>query len=150
MILQLVPAATTDPQVLLSLKRLMAAPERETEVRLRSALPVFVNCTIPDSLEPAEIDAKVSEVGLRVTTGAVAVPVNCVDIEPPGPLSCVNVTAPVNVEGVPYPNVTDMAQLAPGAKTCGHVFCTIVKPVPVREMLSMGSAPCVVLVRITS
>src|ERR1051326_218729 len=102
---QLAPAATELPHVLVSAKSDALAPEIATEVTVSAAPPVFVRVMLSAALlVPTAVPGKAGRVaGDRLTTGAVAVPVRVTagtvsdPLPDPEPFLPVTVTVPVRV-----------------------------------------------------
>ncbi len=121
LMVQLAPAATELPQVLVWAK----SPLAETLVRFSEALPVLESVTDCAALVvPTGWLANVSEEAERLTTGAEAaapVPVKLTDCGLPEALS-VMLRVPVRVPDAVGVNVTLMVQLAPAATELPQVL----------------------------
>ena len=151
LMVQLAPAPTLDPQVLVWLKSPALAPVIEMPVTLSTPLPVLVRVTDWAALEvPTALLVKVRLEGETLTDAAVPVPERLTACGLPLALSEMESDAarlPAE-EGV---NVTLIVQLAPAATLDPQVFVWLKSPalVPVTEMLVMFKAPLPVLVRVT-
>jgi hypothetical protein len=137
LMVHLAPAATLVPQVLVWLKLPLFVPVIVTLVTLSAAVPVLVKVTACAALlVPNNWLPNVSDVGERLTTGAVPVPVRATVWGLAPPLSAIETEAlrlPVAV-GL---NVTLMVQLADAARLAPHVCVWAKSPafVPVRLIL---------------
>src|SRR5208337_3257708 len=140
---QLAPAATLEPQVLVWEK----SPLTVMRVMLRVAFPVLLRVTLLALLlVPTFCDGKVKEVGERLTAGAVPVPVRltvCVA----GLALSVMVTAPVRVPAAVGLKVTLRVQLAPAATLEPQVL--VWEKSPLTVMLVMLRVALPVFLRVT-
>ena len=133
--LQLAPAATLDPQVLVSAKSAALVPVSVTLVMESAAAPVFVSVTVFAALvDFTSCTAKVRVVGESVTLGAVPVPVRGTVCGLPAALS-VRLRAAVRVPVAVGLNVILNVQLLPTAKLVVQVVVSLKSPllVPVKD-----------------
>jgi hypothetical protein len=150
LMVQLAPAATELPQVLVWAK----SPLAETPVRFSEALPVFASVTVCAALVvPTVWLVKVSEEAERLTTGAEAaapVPVRLTDCGLPEALS-VMLRLLDRVPGAVGVNVTLMVQFAPAATELPQLLVCAKSPlfVPVTAMLVRFSEALPVFASVT-
>lgn len=134
---QLAPAPTLVPHVLVSVKLVEFVPVIVMLVRLKVAVPVFVNLIVWAALLVFSAWlAKVRDAGDRLTAGAVPVPVKEAVCGLPVALS-VTTTDAVRAPAAVGLNVTLIEQFPPVATLAPHVFVCEKSPllVPVIAML---------------
>jgi hypothetical protein len=88
-------------------------------------------------LAPTGSAGKVKEVGERLTTGAVPVPVRLTDWVVAGPSLSVMVNEPLREPAALGANVTLRVQLAPAATLVPQVLVSAKSPLPVPAMLTL-------------
>ena len=156
LMVQLAPATTELPQVLVCAKSPLFVPVTTMLVRLSEALPVFESVTVCAVLVvPTVWLVKVSEEAERLTTGAEAaapVPVRLTDCGLPEALS-VMLKVPVRIPEAVGVNVTLMVQLAPAATELPQVSVSAKSPlaeilviVKVAEPVLLSVTVCAALV----
>ena len=119
---QLPPAATLVPHVLVCEKSLKLAPTMVIEVMVKVALPVFVSVTFMGLLEvPTAVAGNVRLVGEKVTAGPTPVPDSATFCGLMGALS-VTSTFALRVPEAVGVNVTLMVQLPPAATLLPQVL----------------------------
>jgi hypothetical protein len=149
---QLAPAATLVPQVLVWLKLPLFVPVIVILVRFSVPVPVLDKVTACAALlVPNNWLLNVSEVGERLTAGATPVPVRLTAWGLPLALSVI-VTAALRAPVAVGLNVTLMVQLAAAATLVPQVLVWLKSPlfVPVMAMLVMLSAAVPVFERVTA
>jgi hypothetical protein len=141
-IVQLAPAATLDPQVLVSTK----SPDAAIEVSVKAACPELVNITISAALVvPFVCGAKVRLVGESVTaelpvTEAAPVPLNATVCGEPAALSVI-VSVPVRVPVAAGVNVTEIVHAAPAAMLVPQVLVDAKSPDAEMELIANVAEP---------
>ena len=150
-ILQLLPADTGLPHVLLWAKSPALVPVTTTELTVSVAFPVLFTVTPCEALVvPTDCPEKVRLEAVRLTAGPDPVPVR--------PMVCGLVealsTALTEAVRVPTPvgvNVTVMVQSTPAAREAGHVLVSEKSPAlaPVTDMPDIARAVLPMLVNVT-
>jgi len=149
-IVQLVPAASELPHVLVWAKSLALAPASARLVMLKAALPVLLRVTVCVALLTSTgWVPKARLVGERLTTAAVPVPERLAVCGLPLALS-VMLTEAVRLPVAAGVKVTVMAQLPPAATELPHVlvWAKSLALVPVNTRLVMLKAALPVLLRV--
>ncbi len=142
---QLAPAATLVPQVFVWEKELALAPPMlmpsPVPLRVRAPVPVFFKVTVWVAADvPVVVPANVRLAGVKVTAGAVPVPLNVAVCGDPLALSA-TFTAAVCEPDAAGVNLTAMVQLAPAATLVPHVLVWENDPAFVPVMLMPCPAP---------
>ena len=144
---QFAPAATLDPQVLVSAKSPALAPEIAMLVTLSAAFPLFESVTICGAVVISNnSEVKVRLTGDRPTMGPVPVPLRttfCVLPATPLLLS-VTVNVPVRLPSAVGLNVTLIVQLAPAATLVPQVSVAEKSP-PAAMLVTLNTALPVLL-----
>jgi hypothetical protein len=149
---QLAPAAKLAPQVFVCEKSPLLVPVKVMLVRVSVAVPLFVSVIALAALAtPTCWLPNASDVGDRVTAGAVPVPVRAAVWGLPVALS-VTVRVPVLAPVAVGLNVTLMAQLAPAARLVPQLLVCEKSAllVPVNVMLVRVNAAVPLLVSVTT
>jgi hypothetical protein len=121
---QLEPAATLVPQLLVCAKFVALVPPSVIDVMDSAALPVFVNCTVCAALVTVAGVVKLSDPGVSKmlgAVGAVATPASgsiCGDV----PALSAITRAAAKLPALEDEKVTDRLQLAPAARLVPQVF----------------------------
>ena len=134
--MQLAAAARLAPQVLVCEKELALVPviEIPLPLRLSAPVPVFLSvifCAVAPVL--IKVPENESEVGDKLTAGAVPVPLRVTFCGEPVALSAMRIVA-VSVPAAAGVKVTVMAQLAPAPRLALQLFTCENEPAPVPEM----------------
>lgn len=141
-IVQLAPAASEVPQLLLSPKLLAFVPVTEMPVIVSGAVPGFDSVMGNGVAAVLTVVAgKASGLGLSTACGAVPVPVIAADCGEPVALSATEIAA-LRLPAEPGVNVTEMEQLAPAASDVPQLFVSpkLLAFVPVTEIPVIVSA----------
>src|SRR5438128_5108384 len=142
LIVQLAPAATLLPQVLVWAK----SPLAVMLVTFRTPFPVLLRVTLCAALvAPVSCAANGSVAVERLTTGPVAVPASATVCGLPLALS-VMVRVPVRAPSAVGLNVTVIVQLAPADTLAPQSFVWVKSPVIVTLVIASGALPLLVSV----
>src|SRR5579859_7859531 len=127
---QVAAAASVVPQVVADLMNEVAlVPVMVSEVRFSVAVPEFLMVTVCAAVvEPTVVAAKLSEVGVSVTAGAVPVPVRATDCGDPVALSAIESDAP-NAPAAAGLNSTETVQVAAAASVVPQVVADLMNEV---------------------